>query len=385
MTGHAARRYRFPKRTFRNQDLGPFINHEMNRCITATAACASTRTTPAATTSTPSGGAQPRSTSAATKTACSRTSSAATWSRSAPPASSPTRRCKQHYTRKWDLTSAPSVCVHCGVGCNMLAGERYGGLRRILNRYHSRGERLLPLRPRPLRLRVREPPRAARSSRCCARARGELDDRHADRGARPLRRAARARAGCSASRSPRASLESSFALERVVGASAFCRGLADAEAALLERQAAILAAGPAASAIARGRARQRRRAGARRGPHRHRAGAGARAAAGGDGGADRRTCRATSRAGTTRRCASGSGTKRGPFFIASPLPTRARRRGDALGAARRRRAPPSSRWRCARALRCRRSGGARARLERLRLAASWRRRSRRRCAPPSAR
>ena len=33
MTGHAYRRYRFTKRTHRNQDLGPFIKHEMNRCI----------------------------------------------------------------------------------------------------------------------------------------------------------------------------------------------------------------------------------------------------------------------------------------------------------------------------------------------------------------
>ena len=33
MTGHVYRRFRFPKRTYRNQDLGPFVNHEMNRCI----------------------------------------------------------------------------------------------------------------------------------------------------------------------------------------------------------------------------------------------------------------------------------------------------------------------------------------------------------------
>src|SRR5690348_8178078 len=33
MTGHDYRSYRFPKRTFRNQYLGPFLNHEMNRCI----------------------------------------------------------------------------------------------------------------------------------------------------------------------------------------------------------------------------------------------------------------------------------------------------------------------------------------------------------------
>ena len=33
MTGHVSRRYRYPKRTHVNQDLGPFVNHEMNRCI----------------------------------------------------------------------------------------------------------------------------------------------------------------------------------------------------------------------------------------------------------------------------------------------------------------------------------------------------------------
>ncbi len=33
MTGHSFRRYRFTKRTHQNQDLGPFISHEMNRCI----------------------------------------------------------------------------------------------------------------------------------------------------------------------------------------------------------------------------------------------------------------------------------------------------------------------------------------------------------------
>src|SRR6188474_811042 len=33
MTGHDYRRYEFEKRTFRNQNLGPLVNHEMNRCI----------------------------------------------------------------------------------------------------------------------------------------------------------------------------------------------------------------------------------------------------------------------------------------------------------------------------------------------------------------
>src|SRR5699024_11457863 len=33
MSGHNYRRYRFKKRTHENQYLGPFLNHEMNRCI----------------------------------------------------------------------------------------------------------------------------------------------------------------------------------------------------------------------------------------------------------------------------------------------------------------------------------------------------------------
>jgi NADH-quinone oxidoreductase subunit G len=46
------------------------------------------------------------------------------------------RTFKQHYARKWDLQTAPSVCVHCSVGCNTIPGERYGTLRRIRNRYN---------------------------------------------------------------------------------------------------------------------------------------------------------------------------------------------------------------------------------------------------------
>jgi NADH-quinone oxidoreductase subunit G len=33
MTGHNYRRFDFPKRTYYNQELGPFISHELNRCI----------------------------------------------------------------------------------------------------------------------------------------------------------------------------------------------------------------------------------------------------------------------------------------------------------------------------------------------------------------
>ena len=43
----------------------------------------------------------------------------------------------KHFTRKWDLSNAPSVCVHCSVGCNTIISERYGSLRRIMSRYNG--------------------------------------------------------------------------------------------------------------------------------------------------------------------------------------------------------------------------------------------------------
>jgi NADH-quinone oxidoreductase subunit G len=44
---------------------------------------------------------------------------------------------KEHYVRKWDLSSAPSICHGCSLGCNIIAGERYDKVRRVLNRYNG--------------------------------------------------------------------------------------------------------------------------------------------------------------------------------------------------------------------------------------------------------
>lgn len=43
---------------------------------------------------------------------------------------------RRHYSRVWDLQTAPSVCPHCSVGCNILPGAREGTLRRVRNRFH---------------------------------------------------------------------------------------------------------------------------------------------------------------------------------------------------------------------------------------------------------
>ena len=131
---------------------------------------------------------------------------------------------KRHYTRKWDL-QAPSVCVHCGLGCNTTpasATECCGG-REPLQR---RGQRLLPLRPRPLRLRVRQQ-RAARAAAVAARAEPSTPEAAHGR-LRDWCRAAMIGIG-----SPRASLESNFALRALVGPDRFYAGIPASESRLL--------------------------------------------------------------------------------------------------------------------------------------------------------
>ena len=221
MTGHDYRRYRFTKRTYRNQYLGPFVNHEMNRCIQCYRCVRFYRDY--------AGGrdlrrlrrARPRLLRPRTRTASWRASSAATWSRSARPASSPTRRCSSHYTRKWDLQTAPSVCVHCGARLQHHPRRALRHAAAHPQPLQRRGQRLLPLRPRPLRLRVRQP-----ASGACAAPRAGTS-RHGGSARRRLAAAGGGRAiGIG---SPRASLEANFALRRLVGPERFFRGVLASE------------------------------------------------------------------------------------------------------------------------------------------------------------
>ena len=43
----------------------------------------------------------------------------------------------ERYNRKWDMQFAPSICHGCASGCNTSPGERYGELRRIENRFNG--------------------------------------------------------------------------------------------------------------------------------------------------------------------------------------------------------------------------------------------------------
>jgi NADH-quinone oxidoreductase subunit G len=136
MTGPTYRRDRFPKRTFRNQDLGPFIGHEMNRCITCYRCVRFYRDY--------AGGHDLHALGISNRVYFGRHADGTLESpfsgnlvEVCPTGVFTDKTFSARYTRKWDIQSAPSLCVHCSVGCNTQPGQRYGELRRIMNRYNA--------------------------------------------------------------------------------------------------------------------------------------------------------------------------------------------------------------------------------------------------------
>ncbi|MBV8842176.1 MAG: NADH-quinone oxidoreductase subunit NuoG, partial [Bryobacterales bacterium] len=236
MTGLAHRRYRFEKRTFRNQDLGPLVNHEMNRCIQCYRCVRFYRDY--------AGGKDLNSFSLHDTVFFGRERDGVLESEFAgnlvevcPTGVFTDKTLKQHYTRKWDQLFAPSVCVHCGTGCNTSVGERYGTVRRTVNRYnHEVNGYFLCDRGRfgyefvNSERRIREP-----------RLRGE--PAAPETAIEHLRRAV-AHGGAVGIGSPRASLESNFALRSLVGAGRFFCGIADGEASLIRLMLDILRTKP---------------------------------------------------------------------------------------------------------------------------------------------
>lgn len=137
MSGHVYRAFRFKKRTHKNQRLGPFINHEMNRCIQCYRCVRFYREY--------AGGRDLNVFASHHHVYFGRYEDGVLENEFSgnlvevcPTGVFTDKTLKQHYTRKWDMQTAPSVCVHCGTGCNTIPGERFGQLRRILNRYNKR-------------------------------------------------------------------------------------------------------------------------------------------------------------------------------------------------------------------------------------------------------
>ncbi len=136
MTGHNYREYRFTKRTYRNQDLGPLINHEMNRCIQCYR-CERFYADYAGGDDLQHFGSHDHVYFGRYKDGPFESEFSGNLVEVCPTGVFTDKTLKQHYTRKWDLQTAPSICAHCAVGCNTIPGERYGKLRRIRTRYNG--------------------------------------------------------------------------------------------------------------------------------------------------------------------------------------------------------------------------------------------------------
>ncbi|NTW67440.1 MAG: NADH-quinone oxidoreductase subunit NuoG, partial [Nitrospirae bacterium] len=235
----------------RNQYLGPFVNHEMNRCIQCYRCVRFYRDY--------AGGRDLNVFGAHDHVYFGRHEDGVLESEFSgnlvevcPTGVFTDKTLKQHYTRKWDLQTAPSICVHCGLGCNTIAGEHDRSLRRIANRLHHEVNGYF----------------------LCDRGRFGYEFVNSDNRIRsasistpsPVRRAGREEAlrpvgkeaalahiaailaknkGIIGIGSPRASLESNFALRTLVGPENFYSGMSDKDHALVSRIIDILGTGPA--------------------------------------------------------------------------------------------------------------------------------------------
>ena len=249
MTGHASRRYRFGKRTHKNQYLGPFINHEMNRCI-ACYRCVRYYKDYAGGTDLDVYGVAHNVYFGRTADGVLENEFSGNLVEVCPTGVFTDKTHSERYNRKWDMQFSPSICQGCSVGCNISPGERYGELRRIENRYNGSvnhyflcdrgrfGYGYVNRKDRPRQPLVRRD--------------GSLVAVEADEAllrAVQLLKSARGVIGIG---SPRASLESNFALRALVGPQHFHDGHASREGELVHRIRDILRTSPLPAATLRG-------------------------------------------------------------------------------------------------------------------------------------
>ncbi|MHC8313963.1 NADH-quinone oxidoreductase subunit NuoG [Pseudomonas sp. GT1P32] len=225
MTGHNERRYRFTKRTHQNQQLGPFISHEMNRCI-ACYRCVRFYKDYAGGTDLGVFGAHDNVYFGRVEDGVLESEFSGNLTEVCPTGVFTDKTHSERYNRKWDMQFSPSICHGCSSGCNISPGERYGELRRIENRFNgSVNQYFLCDRGRFGYGYVNREDRP-RQPLLANGAKLSLDEA-LDKAADLLR--GRNIVGIG---SPRASLESNFALRELVGAEHFYSGI---EAAELER------------------------------------------------------------------------------------------------------------------------------------------------------
>jgi NADH-quinone oxidoreductase subunit G len=130
LSEHQHRRNRFTKRTWENQDLGPLIHHEMNRCITCYR-CVRYYRDYALGDDFGVFGSRDRVYFGRFQPGTLESEFAGNLLDVCPTGVFTNKRFREAYVRPWDLMTAKSVCVNCSVGCNVLPGFRHETLRRI--------------------------------------------------------------------------------------------------------------------------------------------------------------------------------------------------------------------------------------------------------------
>ncbi len=127
--GHGMRRFRGKKATYKNQDLGPFVQQEMNRCITCYRCVRTYRDY--------CGGTDYGVFGSRNRVFYGRLQEGKLESPfsgniiDACPTGVLTSKPFRFKTRLWDLQEAPSICPHCSLGCAVVPGGRYREVQRV--------------------------------------------------------------------------------------------------------------------------------------------------------------------------------------------------------------------------------------------------------------
>jgi NADH-quinone oxidoreductase subunit G len=135
--GPPYRRYEGTKRTFVNQYLGPLLWHSMDRCITCYR-CVRFYQDHALGDDLGAFGSRNRVYFGRSENGPLESPFAGNLAEVCPTGVFTDRVYRRNFTRVWDLQTAPSVCPHCSVGCNIEPGAREGSLRRVISRENKR-------------------------------------------------------------------------------------------------------------------------------------------------------------------------------------------------------------------------------------------------------
>ncbi|MFT4819887.1 MAG: NADH-quinone oxidoreductase subunit G [Candidatus Pseudothioglobus sp.] len=230
MVGHHDRHYEGLKRTWRNQQLGPLLNHEMNRCITCYR-CVRFYQDYAGGTDLAAFASRDRVYFGRADDGVLENEFAGNLAEVCPTGVFTDKPFSKHYTRKWDLQSAPTVCVSCSLGCNTYTAERDGLVRRVQNRFHAEvNGYFLCDRGRFGADFVNSPKRLRHPGQ--RRADGLYDVLSPAQALENIRQMLAESQKVIGIGSPRASLEANQALYALVGDGAYCNGMDDVDRSL---------------------------------------------------------------------------------------------------------------------------------------------------------